>query len=115
MLVVATLVAGVLSYGYKAYQLLSAKEQQASAEAQTAVLLTNTYTKLIVDLNREIADLDSKLDQEVWKNSTGWDRTAAIREMKVRDRNELLRVLGGQVVAVQSPKGVPNKTMEPTR
>ena len=98
---VVTLIVGLVTSGFKAKDYFSAQEKQVQAKTKTIDLLTNTYTDLIGTLNKEIAQLDEKMKDEVWKNSVGWEKFLAIREMKVKDRNELLHTLGVQIMELK--------------
>ncbi|ENM5736245.1 hypothetical protein DU972_003891 [Vibrio mimicus] len=107
LLIISTSIA-ILTAAYKGAELLTSKNEQVKAVTNEVVertkavnLLTVTYSDLLSQLDKDIKELDSKMGDEVWKDSIGWEKFEAIRQAKVNDRNALLQSLGGQVVQLK--------------
>ncbi len=107
LLIISTSIA-ILTAAYKGAELLTSQNEQVKAVTNEVVertkavnLLTVTYSDLLNQLDKDIKELDSKMGDEVWKNSIGWEKFEAIRQAKVNDRNALLQSLGGQVVQLK--------------
>lgn len=100
----------------KGAEYFSSKTAQVDAEKNETIqrvaaldLMTSTYTNLLNQADHDIKELDAKMGDEVWKNSYGWEKFAAIREAKVRDRNALLQSLGVQIVQMKQAENVHNE------
>ena len=113
-LIVVTLIVGIIVSANKGVEYISAKSAIVSAKAaqeqETAnaqQLLTKTYTKLLTNLDADLRELDVKLDKEVWEGTVGWDKLIIIRAEKVKDRNQLLLILGKQVVSFKGFVALP--------
>ncbi|EJL6311418.1 hypothetical protein H2659_18380 [Vibrio cholerae] len=107
LLIISTSIA-ILTAAYKGAELLTSQNEQVKAVTNEVVertkavnLLTVTYSDLLSQLDKDIKELDSKMGDEVWKDSIGWEKFEAIRQAKVNDRNALLQSLGGQVVQLK--------------
>lgn len=107
LLIISTSIV-ILTAAYKGSDFLASKTEQADAQKEEIVqrtaaidLMTSTYTQLLTQLDQDIKDLDVKMGGEVWKDTVGWEKFAAIRESKVKDRNALLQSLGQQVVQLK--------------
>ncbi|HBE9177214.1 TPA: hypothetical protein KNH08_000045 [Serratia fonticola] len=98
----------ILTAAYKGGILITSKSNKFIAEKQetekrTEVinLMANTYATSLNQLDRDIKDIDIKLEQQLGVNSYGWEKYRAIREEKVKDRSSLLQSLGGQIVQLK--------------
>jgi hypothetical protein len=111
LLIVITLIVGIGVSVNKGFDYISAKSEvvnaMAAQERETANaqhLLTETYAKLLTNLDVDIREIDKKLDDEVYNGTVGWDKLILIRAEKVKDRNQLLLTLGEQVVNMRGMK-----------
>jgi len=62
-----------------------------------------TYSDLLTKLDTDLREIDTKLGNEVFEGTVGWDKLIVIRAEKVKDRNQILSILGEQVISLKSP------------
>ncbi|MCG6400635.1 hypothetical protein [Vibrio fluvialis] len=117
-LLVLTLIISVGASGWKGYEYISAKSLVVEAKAKqeqeignAQQLLTKTYAELLSNLDKDIRQIDSKLEEELFEGTVGWDKLLIIRNSKVEDRNHLLQQLGSQVSSIMtSTPGTPKSS-----
>jgi len=116
LLIVITLIVSIAVSANKGIEYLSAKsavvnakavQEQETANAQQ--LLTRTYTTLLTNLDNDLREIDKKLDEEIYDGTVGWEKLIIIRNEKVKDRNQLLLILGDQVVNMKGNVEIANK------
>jgi hypothetical protein len=116
LLIVITLIVSIAVSANKGIEYLSAKsavvnakavQEQETANAQQ--LLTRTYGTLLTNLDNDLREIDKKLDAELYDGTVGWEKLIIIRTEKVKDRNQLLLILGDQVVNMKGNVEIANK------
>ncbi|MCS6236240.1 hypothetical protein G3495_14055 [Shewanella baltica] len=119
LLLVLTLILSVGASGWKGYEYISAKSLVVKAKAKqeqeignAQQLLTKTYAELLSNLDKDIRQIDSKLAEELYEGTVGWDKLLIIRKSKVEDRNHLLQQLGGQVSNIMNSSRYAPKSSE---
>ncbi|MBJ9284379.1 hypothetical protein I5487_02955 [Citrobacter freundii] len=107
LLIVSTSII-ILTAAYKGGVFITSKSEKTIAEKEetekrTKVidLMAETYASSLMQLNSDIKNIDTKLEEQLGVGSYGWKQYSAIREEKVKDRNALLQLLGNQVVQLK--------------
>ncbi|HCR3981003.1 TPA: hypothetical protein OOF39_000414 [Kluyvera ascorbata] len=107
LLIISTSIV-ILTASYKGGVFITSKSEKTIAEKEetekrTKVidLMAETYAKSLMQLNSDIKNIDTKLEEQLGVGSYGWKQYSAIREEKVKDRNALLQLLGNQVVQLK--------------
>lgn len=107
LLIISTSIV-ILTASYKGGVFITSKSEKTIAEKEetekrTKVidLMAETYAKSLMQLNSDIKNIDTKLEEQLGVDSYGWKQYSAIREEKVKDRNALLQLLGNQVVQLK--------------
>jgi hypothetical protein len=100
-LVSVTLVFAIIASSYKGYEFLSAKSHEVVKRTEAIETLTTAYANSLKNIDNEIKELDEKLSNTIYKGSYDWDKFAAIRDAKSRDKAALLEKLGAQIVELK--------------
>ena len=74
--------------------------KKENEQKKAAILLIESYNKMLQNVEREINDIDKKMEKTIWKESIAWEKLEAIRKEKTAEAMIFFTILSPFVLTL---------------